>query len=461
VAVLFSSNVTEASGPWSFNYSPSQTTWTVPVGVNKIKIQLWGAGGAGGSGKVVDGIHYPGMGGGAGSYAESIYSVSPNDQFVIDIGRGGRSVVNAASTQGGFTVIRKKPLTSGVGGIPDGTSDVSLQAGPGSGGVSYLKGVPTNLFTVSVTLQGGASQTFSLPAFSTDPTVAIAGGSATDCYGNPTKLYYGNDTQRTFFHGEHGFGQIAGSLYKVTNWASINYAPYDCKTTTLPFYYLTPLIVTTQSLVDFYTNNGKADIGPWLNDIGGGGDTRGFLIAGTGNIYFTGPTPTVRSGHPGGFPKYLGANVPLAASNGGDGPLGEKGGIAGNNGHGTDMNIDGASPSAGGGGAENGLGGYGGDGLVVITDVSSSNYIDIGLRIQQGTQAVPDIKHLAIEDPGSSPTSPLKIVKNGTSYGTNIFHVALVDPTDSNATKIHIKLADGSIKALRSCTINNGCAFVP
>src|SRR3989304_5861911 len=99
VAVLFSSNVTEASGPWSFNYSPSQTTWTVPVGVNKIKIQLWGAGGAGGSGKVVDGIHYPGMGGGAGSYAESIYSVSPNDQFVIDIGRGGRSLTTAPTTK--------------------------------------------------------------------------------------------------------------------------------------------------------------------------------------------------------------------------------------------------------------------------------------------------------------------------------------------------------------------------
>ena len=335
-------------------------TYTVPAGVSKIKVQLWGAGGAGGSGKVVSGTRYPGMGGGAGGYGESIVPVTLGDQFIIDIGQGGRSATNAASTQGGFTVIRKLPLINGNPSVPNGSSDVMLQSGPGAGGVSYLKGVPTTAQNVTVTFPGGISQTFALPSFTTDATTAIKGGSATDCNGNPTNLYFGNTGSGPSFHGEKGFGQIGGSIYRVYG--------SNCS----PLYYLTPLIVTTQAVVDFYTANGKSSISPWLNDIGGGSDLKGFIIAGTGNIYHTSPAPAVvRGGHPGGYPKYIDSSTPLGASNGGNGPNGEAGGVASNSGHGTDANIDGATPAAGGGGAENGLGGYGGDGRVIITPSSS------------------------------------------------------------------------------------------
>jgi hypothetical protein len=87
-----------------------------------------------------------------------------------------------------------------------------------------------------------------------------------------------------------------------------------------------------------------------------------------------------------------------------------------------------------------------------------SYFIDIGLRVNQGTQASPNIQHIAIESITNPPATPskLRIAKNGT-----IYNVALVDPTDANATKVLVKLADGSIKAIRSCTSTNGCQYVP
>lgn len=72
------------------------------------------------------------------------------------------------------------------------------------------------------------------------------------------------------------------------------------------------------------------------------------------------------------------------------------------------------------------------------------SYIDIGLRVNQGTTASPDIQRIAIEDPSGFVSSPLKIAKNGIKY-----NVALVDPSHPLATKVHIRLADGITKALR------------
>lgn len=72
------------------------------------------------------------------------------------------------------------------------------------------------------------------------------------------------------------------------------------------------------------------------------------------------------------------------------------------------------------------------------------SFIDIGLRVNQGTQTVPDIQKIAIEDPSGSVSSPLMIAKGGVKY-----HVALVDPSDPFATKAHIRLASGVVKALR------------
>lgn len=74
----------------------------------------------------------------------------------------------------------------------------------------------------------------------------------------------------------------------------------------------------------------------------------------------------------------------------------------------------------------------------------TASFIDIGLRVNQGTLNSPDIQRIAIENPSGPVSSPLKLAKNGIKY-----NVALVDPSHPLATKVHIKLADGIIKALR------------
>lgn len=83
--------------------------------------------------------------------------------------------------------------------------------------------------------------------------------------------------------------------------------------------------------------------------------------------------------------------------------------------------------------------------------IINSSFIDIGLRIKQADGT---IAHIAIE-PTTSQTSPLKIAKNGVKYT-----IALVPVNDVNATKAHVNTTNG-IKAMRICTIANGCAYQP
>lgn len=75
---------------------------------------------------------------------------------------------------------------------------------------------------------------------------------------------------------------------------------------------------------------------------------------------------------------------------------------------------------------------------------SAPQFIDIGLRINEGTPSSPIIQAIAIENPSGTLTSPLHIAKNGITY-----RVALVNVGDANATKALIRLANGDIKALR------------
>ncbi len=64
--------------------------------------------------------------------------------------------------------------------------------------------------------------------------------------------------------------------------------------------------------------------------------------------------------------------------------------------------------------------------------------IDIGLRVYDGTETI----SIACEPEGTL-TSPLRIAKNGVTYG-----IVLVDPSDTNASGIRIQTSSG-VKALR------------
>ncbi len=86
-------------------------------------------------------------------------------------------------------------------------------------------------------------------------------------------------------------------------------------------------------------------------------------------------------------------------------------------------------------------------------------FMDIGLRINQGTLLIPDITHIAVEIEGmfrDDVSSKLRIVKNN-----KIYRIALVEVNDPNASKARISLGNGVVKSLRACTPTNGCLYVP
>ena len=96
-------------------------TFTVPAGILKIKVSVYGGGAGGGGGNSPTG----GGGGGAGGYAEGIYTVVPLSNYTVTIGTGGT---------GG--------LTAGGLGADGGTTSfgVLLSASGGLAGTSHFLG---------------------------------------------------------------------------------------------------------------------------------------------------------------------------------------------------------------------------------------------------------------------------------------------------------------------------------
>ena len=96
----------------AFNFTGSHQYFTVPAGVEQIKIKVWGAGGAGRTGQ------YDNASGGSGGYAEGYLVVSPGERLVVVVGGGG-----GFGTENG-----------GVGGWPGGGYGTKGDASGGGGG---------------------------------------------------------------------------------------------------------------------------------------------------------------------------------------------------------------------------------------------------------------------------------------------------------------------------------------
>lgn len=90
--------------------------------------------------------------------------------------------------------------------------------------------------------------------------------------------------------------------------------------------------------------------------------------------------------------------------------------------------------------------------------VAGPTYQDIGLRINEGTSAAPDIRHIAVE--ASNFSSSLMLAKNGTVYHIGIATIG--DPSASKAVyatpygynvplRLCSKLVDGSGTTVCSC----------
>jgi len=89
--------------------------WTVPIGVTKVMVEVWGAGGGGGNG---------GRGGSGGGYGKQVFTVVSGDVYSVTIGLGG---LKGTCADGG---------TTSFGSLISATGGTSACANPPQGGTS-------------------------------------------------------------------------------------------------------------------------------------------------------------------------------------------------------------------------------------------------------------------------------------------------------------------------------------
>jgi hypothetical protein len=142
----------------------SNGTFTVPSGVTKVRVRVWGGGGGGG-GSAGGGA---GGGGGGGGYSEGLVTVTPGAGIPVTVGGGGAAGGTTAGT-GGTSSFSSVSATGGQGGSGgSGAGFLGGSGGTGSGGYLNFTGGPgaNGAVVSSVPFAGmgggtfGTSQTF-------------------------------------------------------------------------------------------------------------------------------------------------------------------------------------------------------------------------------------------------------------------------------------------------------------
>lgn len=162
-------NLNSLSGAMIVYDTAGTTSWTVPAGVKKVFVEVWGAGGGGSGGK----LNGAGAnGGGAGAYQSWYQTVVPGTPMSLKVGAGGlggSGGANAANgTSGGDGEDSSFGGTSVAGGLGGtnasvGTGGVAttgaamngMSGGPGS--VGGINSVLTGLIFSGVGGQGGGA----------------------------------------------------------------------------------------------------------------------------------------------------------------------------------------------------------------------------------------------------------------------------------------------------------------
>lgn len=107
-------------------------SWTVPVGVTSVTVELWGAGGGGGGSAT---NKNGGSGGGSGAYVSRTVTVTSGNNFPFTIGTGGNGGAAADGTgvDGGNSTITIGGFSLTANG---GTGGAGNEGTPGSGGTA-------------------------------------------------------------------------------------------------------------------------------------------------------------------------------------------------------------------------------------------------------------------------------------------------------------------------------------
>ncbi len=97
-------------------FSGANQTWTVPAGVEAVKLQVWGAGGGG-----IDSDYWPsGSTGAAGGYSEGILPVKAGNLLTAVVGGGGANDEDISAFGGGGPGGKGKTVTAAMGNTAGG-----------------------------------------------------------------------------------------------------------------------------------------------------------------------------------------------------------------------------------------------------------------------------------------------------------------------------------------------------
>ncbi len=466
--------------PGNNNTYPNNHYWTAPEGIknNEALVELWGAGGNGGHGHTYykgSGPGGGGSGGGAGGYIFAIDKVTPKDRYFMYIGQAGTEIMKnkvgydsrnqtndvddptrlQGASAGGSASVFKWDV-----GLPSCNSNPNTQcnqgkavgdriigAGGGGPGLSLF----ANPYGSCIEEGGGLFSAFQASGWSCFPKLM-----AWPPYGGGGFIFVDSDG---IAWGGSNSNLLVLSKTNVDIFNQASQILYDIFTKDNK-----PI---PSGLVDWITH--MIGTGGWpgnyeVNSSGtsitrGGGGGKGVVInryPNSVNDYYSSDIyyyylPQGSSGEPGGG-WCCGYDATYAT------------GAPGKGGPASVSPFTGYAFGAGGDGKlKEDQWGVGENGGAVISyticpeadpDCNSllptNGFIDIGLRVNQGTASVPSIQKIAIEDPEGVPTSNLIIWKNNKKY-----HIALVDPSDKDATKVVILLPDGAKKALMRYTGTN------
>ena len=159
-----------------FQVFTASSTFTLPTGVTKVMIEMWGGGGGGGYASA-GGTGYGGSGGGGGAYNKSLFTVSSNITVTIGPGGGGGISTHVNGYNGTATTVSGGAVMSAGGGTGGTGADAN--------GVIAAGGVATTTTSSLLGINGYPGGPNIGGASGGSGGNSPAGGAGGQCNGNP------------------------------------------------------------------------------------------------------------------------------------------------------------------------------------------------------------------------------------------------------------------------------------
>lgn len=191
-----------------FNATGADQTFTVPAGVTRIFVKMWGAGGGNGR---QGGWSY-GAAGGGGGHTRGLISVTPGESLTVRVGVGGMTVVFGSSFGGGGGAGQNADLSyGGQGGggtyLFRSTTPLLIAGGGGGGGSSRAWDGNVGGAGGGLTGQRGESPYDGKANFGGGGGTQTAGGASVGTAGS---LYQGGVANTNSYGGGGGGGYYGG-----------------------------------------------------------------------------------------------------------------------------------------------------------------------------------------------------------------------------------------------------------